>query len=94
MLVRTQIAALLVTGTSVMAIGLFYSGWLSPIGSLDAAGQMVSKTLPTADFMTLVRGVFLKGLGWETYRGTLLTLGGYAALFVLLPILGFKKRRR
>lgn len=93
-LVRTQIAALLVAGTIVMAIGLFYSGWLSPISSLDAAGRLVSRTLPTADFMALVRGVFLKGLGWESLGRTLLTLAGYAAVFVLLAIAGFKKRRR
>lgn len=93
-LVRTQIAALLVTATVVMTIGLFYSGWLTPLASLDAAGQMVGKTLPTANFMTLVRGVFLKGLGWDRLGSTVLTMAGYAALFVLLPILGFRKRRR
>jgi len=93
-LVRTQIAALLVTGTLVMAVGLFYAGWLSPLETLDRAGQLVGRTLPTADFMTLVRGVFLKGLGWNAYAGTLLALGVYAVLFVLLPILGFRKRRR
>lgn len=93
-LVRTQIAALLVAATVVLSIGLFYSGWLSPISALDATGQLASRTLPTADFMSLTRGVFLKGLGWETYGGTLLTLAVYAALFVLLPILGFRKRRR
>lgn len=93
-LVRTQIAALLVTATLVMAVGLFYAGWLSPLETLDQAGQLVGRTLPTADFMTLVRGVFLKGLGWNAYAGTLLALGVYALLFVLLPILGFRKRRR
>jgi len=93
-LVRTQIAALLVTATLVMSIGLFYSGWLQPISSLDAAGQLLGRTLPTADFMTLSRGVFLKGLGWEAYGRTLIALGVYASVVVLLAILGFRKRRR
>ena len=93
-LARTQVAALLVTGTVVMTICLFYSGWLSPVGTLDEAGRAASRLLPTADFMTLVRGVFLKGLGFRAYSGTLLVLGVYAVVFVFLSVLGFKKRRR
>lgn len=93
-LVRTQIAALLIAGTLVMAVGLFYSGWLTPIDALDTSGRLVSRTLPTAEFMGLVRGVFLKGLGWTSYGGTVLVLGGYALAFVLLSVAGFRKRRR
>jgi len=93
-LARTQVAALLLTGTIVMAVGLFYSGWVSPVSTLDEAGRAVSRLLPTADFMTLVRGVFLKGLGFSAYRGTLLTLSTYAVVFVFLSVVGFKKRRR
>lgn len=52
-LARTQVAALLLTGTIVMAVGLFYSGWVSPVSTLDEAGRAVSRLLPTADFMTL-----------------------------------------
>ena len=44
--------------------------------------------------MTLSRGVFLKGLGWEAYGRTLIALGVYASVVVLLAILGFRKRRR
>ncbi len=93
-LVRTQVAALLVTATIVMSIGIFYSGWLAPLSTLDAQGQLMSRLLPTADFMTLTRGVFLKGLSFATYRGTMMALGLYALVFTVLPILGFRKRRR
>ncbi len=93
-LVRTQVAALLVTATLVTTIGFFYSGWLAPLSTLNTQGQAMSKLMPTADFMMLVRGVFLKGVGAETYGGALLALGAYALVFVFLAILGFKKRRR
>ncbi len=93
-LVRTQVAALLVTATISMSIGIFYSGWLAPLSTLNAQGQVMSRLLPTADFMTLTRGVFLKGLGFGAYRDTVLALTLYAFVFVILPILGFRKRRR
>ncbi|MBI4280470.1 MAG: ABC transporter permease [Armatimonadetes bacterium] len=94
MLVRTQVAALLATAVIVMAVGLFYSGWTEPVATLDASGQALSRLLPTAGFMTLTRGVFLKGLGFAAYRGTLVTLGLYAAVYTLLAVLAFRKRRR
>ena len=94
MLVRTQVAALLVTSTIVMSIGIFYSGWLQPIAMLESRGRALSRLLPTADFMTLARGVYLKGLGFSAYRGALLTLAIYAAVFTGLSVLAFQKRRK
>ncbi len=94
MLVRTQVAALLAMAVIVMAVGLFYSGWLEPLSTLDNSGRALGRLLPTADFMTLTRGVFLKGLGFGAYRGTLAMLGIYALAFALLSVLGFRKRRR
>lgn len=94
MLVRTQVAGLLATAVIVMAVGLFYSGWFEPLSTLEQRGQALSRLLPTGDFMTLTRGVFLKGLGFETYGRTLVVLGVYAATAVLLSILAFRKRRR
>lgn len=94
MLVRTQVAGLLATAVIVMAIGLFYSGWLDPLSTLDQRGQALSRLLPTGDFMTLTRGVFLKGLGFEAYGRTLIGLGFYAGVVVMLSILAFRKRRR
>lgn len=93
MLVRTQVAALLATAVVVMAVGVFYSGWVDPVSALDAKGRVMSRLLPTADLMTMARGVFLKGLGFEAYPGTLAVLAAYMAAFVALPILAFRKRR-
>ncbi len=95
MLLRTQVAAFLVTFVGLgVSIGLFYSGWLDPVNMLGQKGQLMSKLLPTADFMTLTRGVFLKGLGVATYARTLVTLAGYALLFTLASVLAFRKRGR
>lgn len=95
MLLRTQVAAFLVTFVGLgVSIGLFYSGWLDPVNMLGTKGQVMSRLLPTADFMVLARGVFLKGLGAATYGRTLATLAGYALLFTLASVLAFRKRGR
>lgn len=93
-LVRTQVTALVGTAVIVMAVGLFYSGWLEPISTLDARGRFMSRLLPTADFVILARGVFLKGLGFATYWAALGKLAIYATAYVLLAVLAFRKRRR
>lgn len=94
MLVRTQVAALLAAVVIATAIGLFYSGWMEPLSMLNARGRVLGTLLPTAAFMTLTRGVFLKGLAFGAYGRTLLTLALYAAGYSLLATLVFRKRRR
>src|SRR3972149_5351593 len=42
-------------------------GSAAPIAPPRVPGSPGSRLLPTADFMTLVRGVFLKGLGFSAY---------------------------
>ena len=94
MLVRTQVAALLTSTVLVFAVGLFYSGWMEPVSTLEVSGRILSRALPTAYFGELSRGVILKGLGLQAYGGTLLVLATYVGVYVSLSILAFRKRRR
>ena len=94
MLVRTQVAALLTSTVLVFAVGLFYSGWMEPVSTLEASGRLLSRVLPTAYFGELSRGVILKGLGFQANGRTLLLLALYVGVYVALSILAFRKRRR
>jgi len=94
MLVRTQVAALLTSTVLVFAVGLFYSGWMEPVSTLEPSGRLLSRALPTAYFGELSRGVILKGLGVQAYGRTLLLLALYVSVYVSLAILAFRKRRR
>lgn len=94
MLVRTQVAALLASSVLVFAVGLFYSGWMEPVSTLEPVGRALSRLLPTATFGELSRGVILKGLGLPAYARALLLLALYAGVYVALSILAFRKRRR
>jgi ABC-2 type transport system permease protein len=56
------------------------------------SAQVISRFIPASYFITMVRGVFLKGLGFRHYAYDLLTLGAFAAVVYGVAILGFRKR--
>ena len=93
-LVRTQVAALIVTAIIVVIPGYQYSGFSEPLGTLDAAGQAISRLLPVADFMHLTRGVYLKGFAFSDGAGSLARLILYAGALGLAAVMAFRKRRR
>lgn len=93
-LVRTQVAAIMVTAIGVLVVGVEYSGFSEPIASLDAAGRLMSHVLPTADFMTLARGVYLKQFQFTDAWALLARLALHAATIIGLCMLAFPTRRR
>jgi ABC-2 type transport system permease protein len=91
---RTQVAAMLVTFIGMMTPSMLFSGMMTPISSMEPAAQLISRLIPASYFMTMVRGVFLKGLGFSEYRGDLATLGLFAVIVYTTATLGFRKRAR
>lgn len=89
---RTQVAAMLVTFIGMMTPSMLFSGMMTPISSMEPAAQLVSRLIPASYFMTMVRGVFMKGLGLDYYRRDLMTLGLFAAVVYTIAIAGFRKR--
>lgn len=51
-----------------------------------------STLIPASYFIGMVRGVFLKGLGFRHFAGDLLTLAAFAAVVYTIAIVGFRKR--
>lgn len=89
---RTQVAAMLVTFIGMMTPSMLFSGMMTPISSMEPTAQIISRLIPASYFMTMVRGVFLKGLGFHEYIGDLATLGLFAAIVYTLATIGFRKR--
>lgn len=89
---RTQIAAMLITFLGTMIPAFLFSGFMSPITSQDITGQIVSRFIPASYFMGMVRGIYLKGLGFNYYAWDLVTLAIYAAIVFSIAIISFKKR--
>ncbi|MEW6326562.1 MAG: ABC transporter permease [Thermodesulfobacteriota bacterium] len=89
---RTQIAAMLITFLGTMVPAFLYSGFMSPITSQDVTGQIVSRFIPATYFMGMVRGIYLKGLGFDYYLWDLITLTIYASIVYGIAIFSFRKR--
>ena len=71
---RSQVAA--VFGTAVLTIlpAVQFCGMLDPVSSLEGAGALFGRIYPTTHFLTISRGAFSKGLGFEDLYGSFLPL--------------------
>ncbi len=88
----TQVSAMLITFIALMTPSILFSGLMTPISSMEPSAQAVSRLIPAAYFMTMVRGVFLKGLGLRHYAGDLATLALFAAIVYAAAMLRFRKK--
>jgi ABC-type multidrug transport system permease subunit len=88
----TQVGAMLVTFLALMTPSIMFSGLMTPVSSMEPSAQIISRLIPASYFIAMVRGVYLKGLGFQDFAGDLLTLGAFAAVVYGTAILGFRKR--
>jgi ABC-2 type transport system permease protein len=91
-LVRTQLAAMLIIFLATVTPSFNYSGFMAPVASQDRVGQFVAYLLPATHFMDMVRGAYLKGLGFAFYWPNFLALTIYSVLLYGLAWLFLKKR--
>jgi ABC-2 type transport system permease protein len=89
---KTQISAMLITFIGTMVPAFLYSGLLNPVTGLDPMGQFVSHLIPATYFMGIVRGIYLKGLGFTFYLKDIITLFIYTVIVYSIAIISFKKR--
>jgi ABC-2 type transport system permease protein len=68
------------------------SGFLFPVKSMPKIIQFVSIFVPAKYFLTILRGVFLKGNGWEILFKETIILLVFGIILVGLASLGFKKK--
>jgi ABC-2 type transport system permease protein len=90
----TQVAAMLVTFIALMTPSILFSGLMTPVSSMDRSGQAISRLIPASYFISMVRGVFLKGLGFRQLAPDLATLGLFTVVVYAIAILGFRKKVR
>lgn len=83
-------------GTALRAVlilflipSFFLSGLLLPV---PPDSRLVSGSLPATHFVTISRGIFLKGLGWAPLGNELFVLLAMGTITVGLTIISFRKR--
>lgn len=92
LLVRTQMAALIITIIIAMVPTLLFSGFLVPVSSLSPGAQVQAHLFPAMYYTDVVRGSFLKGLDLKAMWTDLLALVGLAVALRLVAYSLFTKR--
>jgi ABC-2 type transport system permease protein len=91
-LVKTQQQAMLVSTFFVMLPFMMLSGFAFPVENMPPAIQTVAAAIPLKYYLILVRGVFLKGVGWESLARETLILAGFGVAILALAVARFRKR--
>jgi ABC-2 type transport system permease protein len=88
---RNQQQALVTTFFFTFPV-ILLSGFIFPIANMPEPVQWVTYLNPVRYFMEIVRGVFLKGTGFETLWPQTLALAVYGAAIFTFSVLRFHKR--
>ncbi len=87
---RTQREAQFAT-MPIMLPSMLLSGFFYPLAALPVALQAVSRVIPLTYFLIIVRGIVVKGIGFELLIPEVLALTVFAILLVVIAILRFRK---
>lgn len=91
-LVKTQQQAMLVAAFFVMMPFILLSGFIFPVENMPPGIRHVACLIPLKYFLTGVRGIFLKGVGWHELWQNALVLFVWGCGILGLAILKFHKR--
>ncbi|MFA6169320.1 MAG: ABC transporter permease [Candidatus Margulisiibacteriota bacterium] len=88
---QTQRQAMM-TITSVMAPQFILSGFVFPIANMPPVVQAITYLVPLRYFLEIVRGLFLKGVGFSYLWNDVWPLFVFAVVILGLSIVRFKKK--
>lgn len=89
---RTQQAAMVFSLLIFLFPGFFLSGIFFPLVAMPAEARMEASLLPTTQFVTITRGLFLKGVGLDVLWPNALALLAMGLLFGTFAVARFRKR--
>jgi len=79
-------------GQFLLLPNMFFSGFMFPIASMPPVVQKLTYIVPLRYYITIVRGIFLKGVGWSALRDEAGILLVYGVLILGLASLTFRKQ--
>ncbi len=89
---RTQQVAMMMALTITLLPTMMLSGLVFPIASMPWALQQLTYLIPARYFLLIVRGILLKGSGFEQLMVPVLALGAMALVFLVVAIRRFGTR--
>jgi len=88
----TQVVALLVSGMALMMPVMYLSGMMFPIENMPWFLQAVSQLLPAKWYISAVKKIMIKGLGFKSIIGETSVLTAMAVVLVAASLKKFKTR--
>ena len=88
----TQQQAMITTSFFFLLPMVFLSGFIFPIENMPDAIQPFTYLIPLRYFLVILRGIFLKGVGLETFWPEALALFAWGAVILVLATLRSSKR--
>ncbi len=79
-------------GQFLLLPNMFFSGFMFPIARMPPVVQKLTYIVPLRYYITIVRGIFLKGVGWSALKGEAAILLVYGVLILGLATLTFRKQ--
>jgi ABC-2 type transport system permease protein len=79
-------------GQFLLLPNMFFSGFMFPIASMPPLVQKFTYIIPLRYFITIVRGIFLKGAGWSALKDEAGILLVYGIVILSLASLTFRKQ--
>lgn len=90
--VKTQQVAMMIALTVTMLPSVMLSGFIFAIKNMPIVLQVVSRIVPATYFVTIIRGIMLKGTGIETLIAPAASLVGLMVLLLTFATMRFKTR--
>lgn len=91
-LVKTQVAAVLISGIGLMMPLLILSGMIFPIANMPNILQWFSALVPARWFIAATRKIMVEGLGWQYVWKEILILIGMIVVLMTMSIKNIKVR--
>jgi len=91
---RSQVAAIFGTTIFTLLPAVQFCGMLDPVTSLEGMGAMIGRIYPTTHFLTIARGTFSKGLGFDDLTMSFLPLLLAVPVLALLGAVMLRKQER
>ncbi len=89
---KNQMVAMFISMIALMLPTIILSGFIFPIENMPVVLQWLSHMMPARYFITIIRGIMLKGVGFIYVWKETLILIGMTLFFVLVSVRKFKIR--
>jgi ABC-2 type transport system permease protein len=89
---KSQLGASQVALLATFLPTFLLSGFIFPIDQMPVVVQWITRVLPARYYVSILRNVFLKGLGTDLMAGQVAALGIIALVLIVLSVRAFHKR--